>query len=157
LIRFTTPNDTAAIIALAESSGLFNPDGIEQIRERLANHASGNSDDLWFIADDDKPSGVVYCAPEPMTDRTWNVLMLLVSPDRHGQGVGAELMRHVEETLTARGGRLLIVETSSLDGFERARAFYTKCGYNEEARIRDFYTAGDDKVVYSKPLGTRVV
>jgi ribosomal protein S18 acetylase RimI-like enzyme len=54
--------------------------------------------------------------------------------------------------LTARGERLLLVETSGLASFERTRAFYRKCGYNEEARIRDFYKAGDDKIVYRKGL-----
>jgi hypothetical protein len=83
MIRTTTANDTTAKITLAESSGLFNSEEIEQIRERLANYFGGNSDDLWFIADDGEPSGVVYCTPDPMTDRTWNVLMLLVSPDHH--------------------------------------------------------------------------
>ena len=61
-------------------------------------------------------------------------------------------MKHVEERLAKGGERLLIVETSSLDGFERARDFYEKCGYTEEARIRDFYTTGDDKVVFLKQL-----
>jgi len=52
----------------------------------------------------------------------------------------------------ARGGRVLLVETSGLASFERVRAFYRKCGYDEEARIRDFYVAGDDKLVYRKVL-----
>lgn len=59
-------------------------------------------------------------------------------------------MRHVEETLKARGGRMLLVET--LASFERTRAFYAKCGYEEEARIRDFYTEGADKIVFRKVL-----
>ncbi len=54
--------------------------------------------------------------------------------------------------MTARGGRMLLVETSGLPDFERTRAFYRKCGYEEEARIRDFYAAGDDKVVFRKVL-----
>lgn len=151
VIRNVTSSDTGAVIALVEASGLFNSDGIDQIRERLADYVSGNND-LWFIAGEDKPAGVLYCAPEPMTDGTWNILMLLVSPHVQGQGHGKSLMSHVEEILAARGARLVIVETSSVDGFERARAFYPKCGYTEEARIRNFYTAGDDKVVFSKGL-----
>jgi ribosomal protein S18 acetylase RimI-like enzyme len=151
LIRNITSEDTADVITLAEASGLFDADGIEQIRERLADYLDGG-DALWFAAVDDILVGVVYCVPEPMTDGTWNILMLIVSSGRHGQGHGRALVRHVEQTLAARGARLLIVETSGVDGFERTRAFYLKCGYTEEARIRNFYTAGDDKIVFSKGL-----
>ena len=54
--------------------------------------------------------------------------------------------------MTERGERVLLVETSGLPGFERTRAFYRKLGYDEEARIRDFYQAGEDKVVFRKAL-----
>ena len=52
---------------------------------------------------------------------------------------------------------MLIVETSSLARFETAREFYRRHGYDEEARIRDFYGPGDDKVVFWKSfsLGDR--
>lgn len=151
MIRKTTPNDTAAVIALAETNG-FDPDEIELVRETLANYLDGNGNALWFTATDNDPVGVVYCAPEPMTNGTWKILMILVSPNRHRQGHGKALMNHIEETLAECGGRLIIVETSSTDGFERARAFYPKCGYREEARIRNFYDQGDDKIVYSKAI-----
>lgn len=75
-----------------------------------------------------------------------------MQPDCQGQGRGAALIRYVEQTLTARGARLLLVETSGLPSFELTRAFYCKCGYDEEARIRDFYEAGDDKIVFRKAL-----
>ncbi len=45
---------------------------------------------------------------------------------------------------------MLLVET--LASFDLAQAFYRKYGYEEEARIRDFYAVGDDKVVFRKVL-----
>jgi len=113
---------------------------------------NSNSDRFWLTDDDDGPVGVAYCALEPMTQGTWNLLLIAVRPDCQGQGRGKALMRYVEETLTARGARLLLVETSGLASFDRTREFYRKCGYSEEARIRDFYKAGDDKIVYRKAL-----
>ncbi|MEM9353307.1 MAG: hypothetical protein AAGA92_09865 [Planctomycetota bacterium] len=34
----------------------------------------------------------------------------------------------------------------------RPRGLYRKLGYEEEARLCDFYDAGDDKIVYWKRL-----
>ena len=62
------------------------------------------------------------------------------------------MLRRVEEDLRARGGRLLLVETSSLPQYDRTRAFYVKCGYEEEARVRDYWAVGDDLVVFRKAL-----
>jgi ribosomal protein S18 acetylase RimI-like enzyme len=92
-----------------------------------------------------------------MTDRTWNLQLIAIHPDRQGQGRGAALLHYVEKTLAARKGRMLLVETSGLPDFDRTRAFYVKCGYQEEARIRDFYTTGDDKIVFRKVLNPNFV
>ena len=85
-----------------------------------------------------------------MTDQTWNLQLIAIRPNRQGQGRGAKLLRYVEQTLMAQGGRILLVET--LSSLERTQAFYHKCGYEEEARIRDFYATGYDKVVFRKAL-----
>ena len=103
-------------------------------------------------AADGGPVGVAYYAPERLTEGTWNLYMLAVHPDRQRQGRGAALVRHVERELVARGARLLLIETSGAGTFERTRAFYRALGYDEEARIREFYKAGEDKVVFRKAL-----
>lgn len=78
--------------------------------------------------------------------------MIAVRPDRQGQGRGAALLRHVEDELRASSQRLLLVETSGLPTYERTRAFYGTCGYHQEARVRDYYQAGDDMVLFRKAL-----
>ncbi len=154
MIRPTTPDDTAAILDLAVSSGLFPPGATEEVAGVLAGCLDGTAgpDHHWVTDDDGGPVGVAYYAPERMTDGTWNLYMIAVRPDRQRQGRGAVLVRHVEAALAARGARILLVETSGLASFERTRAFYRNCGYDEEARIRDFYKAGDDKVIFRKAL-----
>ena len=153
MIRPTTPDDTTALIAIADEIG-FQPNELEDLSEMLVDYfgCDSDSDRFWITDDDNGPVGVAYCEPERMTDETWNLQFIAIRPDRQGQGRGATLLRYVEQTLTARGGRMLLVETSGLPGFFRTRAFYASCGYEEEARIRDFYAAGDDKIVFRKML-----
>ena len=78
--------------------------------------------------------------------------MLWTRSDRHGKGHGASLVKQVERELQGRTARLLIVETSGLPEFAPARAFYAKCGFVHEASIKNFFAAGDDKLVFTKPL-----
>lgn len=162
MIRPTQPDDTTALISLAEATGLFEAEQLQELTEMLTTYFSrdrdsnslkdGKAQPFWLTDDDydDGPVGVVYCEPERTTDQTWNLQLIAIRPDRQGQGRGAVLLRHVEQTLTAHGGRLLLVETSS--SLEGTQMFYRKCGYEEEARIRDFYATGYDKVVFRKAL-----
>ena len=153
MIRPSKPDDITGLVAIANAIG-FQPHELEQLSAMLTNSFSANndSDHFWLTDDDNEPVGVAYCEPERMTHQTWNLQLIAIRPDRQGQGRGTTLLRCVEQTLMHRGERMLLVETSGLPGFARTRAFYTKCGYEEEARIRDFYAAGDDKVVFRKVL-----
>ncbi|MEO0536532.1 MAG: GNAT family N-acetyltransferase [Cyanobacteria bacterium P01_A01_bin.123] len=158
MIRPTTPDDTTALIALADATGLFPPSGLDLLRQMLADALDQDSATapFWITDDDNGPVGVAYCEPERMTDQTWNLQLIAIHPDRQGQGRGTKLLSYVEQTLIARGGRLLLVDTSGLPDFERTRMFYAKCGFKEEARIRDFYAAGDDKVAFRKVLKMKI-
>jgi ribosomal protein S18 acetylase RimI-like enzyme len=155
MIRFITPNDTNALLALAKATGLFESDQVEELAQMLNQHFSAETDspDLWFTDADDEPVGVAYVSPERMTEGTWNLYLIAIHPDRQRQGRGAALLSYVEKILTERGERVLLVETSGLEDFEYVRVFYRKSGYDEEARIREFYRAGDDKIIFRKALG----
>ena len=146
------PADRDAILDLIDASGQFDADGLAQVRRALEAHLTGQGNGIWFTADDGEPMGVAYCAPEAVTNGTWNLLMLWTRGDRHGQGHGTALVRQVEEAVRAREARLLIVETSGLPAFAPARSFYAKCGFAHEATIKNFFADGDHKVVFTKSL-----
>ena len=155
-IRPVTPGDVPALKAVIDGTGLF-PSAL--LDDMLAGFLTGEGgDELWLTAvgapDGADPIAVAFAAPERMTSGTWNLYLIAVHPDRQSRGVGAALVRHVEHTLAARGVRVLLVETSGLPGFARTRAFYQREGYAEEARIRAFYAAGEDKITFWKALAT---
>jgi len=154
MIRLTTPDDIAELIALAEATGLFEPDQSEDLAQMMHQSFSGKTEakDLWLTYDNDKPVGVAYVAPERMTEGTWNLYLIAVHPNNQGKGYGKSLLQHVEQMLADRGERILLVETSGTDDFEYVRRFYRKNGYEEEARIREFYSSGIDKIVFRKVL-----
>ncbi|MBD1863055.1 MULTISPECIES: GNAT family N-acetyltransferase [Trichocoleus] len=155
MIQPTTPDDASAIIALAVAAGMFPANETEALGKVLADYFGGNLDKghVW-VSDEEAGElcGAAYYAPDLMADRTWYLYMIAVRPDCQGRGHGTMLMQHVENALRMSGQRLLLVETSGLPNYERTRTFYEKCGYEKEARIRDFYTAGDDKIVFRKVL-----
>jgi len=86
----------------------------------------------------------------PATDRTFDLYWIAVHPDAQRTGAGAALMNEIERQLEARRARLLVIETSSRDDYAPTRRFYNKRGYEEAARLRDFYAPGDDRVVLTK-------
>lgn len=157
MIRLTTPDDTNALLALAEATGLFESNHIEELAQMLNHHFSDESEDVWLTDYDREPVGVAYVAPERMTEGTWNLYLIAIHPNWQRQGRGAFLLGYVEQMLAQNGERVLLVETSGLEEFEYVRAFYRKNGYEEEARIREFYKAGEDKIIFRKVLGSVVV
>lgn len=96
--------------------------------------------------------GAGLCRPERLTDGTWNLLLLAVDPGLQRQGLGRALVAAVIEALGKAGGRLLIVETSGTPEFAGTQKFYKRLGFQREARIRDFYGPGDDKVIFTQAL-----
>ena len=111
-----------------------------------------NSQEYWFVACHDQPVAIAYCVQEKMTEGTWNLLLIAVKPSMQGTGIGTQLIAYVEAFLQKNHERILLVETSALSDYAPARAFYRQRGYTETARIPEYYTKGEDKVVFWKHL-----
>ena len=63
-------------------------------------------------------------------------------------------MKKTEKIASKMGCRRIYIETSARDQYVPTQAFYNRCGYEQEAFLKDYYTPGDGKIIYVKALET---
>ncbi|MEX0283041.1 MAG: GNAT family N-acetyltransferase [Paracoccaceae bacterium] len=149
-IKSTSTDDIAGLRAVLDGTELFPS---EMLPDMLAPSLAGETEAFWLTCHSGGEAvGFCYTVPEDLADGTWNMLALAVRPDLQGKRLGAALVNAVEQHLKDKGQRILIVDTSGTDAFALTRKFYAQNGYEEEARIRDFWAEGDDKVIFRKAL-----
>jgi len=154
MIRPALHSDKQAILHVAVDSGLFPAEHVGELAEMMNDQLEAETSGHHWIVDEYEGQvlAAAYYAPEVMTEGTWNLYFIAVQEGFKGKGLGSTLLHYVEDGLRTSGQRILLIETSGLDGFELTRKFYAKHGYTEEARIREFYGPGDDKVVFWRKL-----
>lgn len=140
--------DAEAIIAVAETSGLFGPDDMAVFAPMIREGAG--SAHWWVLGE--QPQGATMAEPEAFADAVWNLRFIAILPDARRSGLGALLLQGAEQAVQAMGARMLLVDTAGSADFEGVRAFYRAQGYAEEARIRDYYGEGVDKVTFRKAM-----
>ncbi|WP_247738665.1 GNAT family N-acetyltransferase [Shimia sp. R9_2] len=150
IIKATSTDDIASLQAVLNGTELFPS---EMLPDMLAPSLAGETEAFWLTCySDGEAVGLCYTVPEELADGTWNMRALAVRPDLQGKRLGAALVHAAEQHLKDKRQRLLIVDTSGSDDFASTRKFYAQNGYEEEARIRDFWAEGDDKVIFRKAL-----
>jgi ribosomal protein S18 acetylase RimI-like enzyme len=146
----TRADDIPALGQILDQTELFPS---EMLKEMLMPALDGSHPALWLTAHlDGSAIGFSYTEPEMLAEGAWNMLAIAIAPDHQGKGHGADLVRATEAQLRQNAQRLLIVETSGLAAYAATRRFYDTAGYDQEARIRDFWADGDDKVIFRKRL-----
>lgn len=125
---------------------------IELLDAALA-RAEGNTYEALVSADEhDRPIAYASFGRTPMTEATFDLYWLVVAAEARGRGMGRALLSAVENLMRRRGGRLVRIETSSLEGQGGAARFYEQAGYQRVGLIAGFYRPGDDLVTFAKEL-----
>jgi len=100
----------------------------------------------------DQAIGYICYGPTPMAQGTFDLYWIAVDPDFQGQRVGSTLLNFLEEVLEAEGGRLILADTSTIPHYEKTQKFYLKNGFQEVARISDYYHPGNDRITFCRRL-----
>ena len=111
---------------------------------------------LFAVLEDGKKhrgvQGYACYGPVPLTQGAYDLYWIVVDPASQGKGIGRLLLEYVERDVLSRGGRMILIETSSQESYRATLRFYERSGYKLVARIRNFYKIGDDKLVFQKEL-----
>lgn len=98
------------------------------------------------------PIGYICFGRTPMTAHTFDLYWIAVDRAKRGQGVGAKLIKAMDEVLLHNDGHVVRIETSSQDTYKGTVQFYLNAGFVEAGRIPDFYKPKDDLVIFYKSL-----
>ncbi len=155
-IREFKIKDREKIIKILNETNMFTEEeinvAIELIDEFLAKHEESGYEIYSAVDDEDVVVGYICFGKRPLTQGTYDVYWIVVDPSLQGNGIGKRLMKFAEQKIKEKGGNLILVETSSQDKYLKTRLFYKSCGYEETARIKDFYKKGDNLVIFAKHI-----
>ncbi|MEK6677736.1 MAG: GNAT family N-acetyltransferase [Planctomycetota bacterium] len=149
------PSDVDGVRNIVESTKFFSKDEVEVAVELVvARLTHGPSSGYYFLfgESDQEVVGYTCFGPIACTQASFDLYWIAVSERLRGQGVGKELIEQSEQSIKRMVGQRVYIETSSRPLYEPTRAFYLRCGYHEEARLRNFYAPDDDKVIYVRAL-----
>lgn len=157
-IRQLESHDRSRIEEMVASSGKFNDVEIETALE-LVDEALKEGDESGYIIvvieygrEHPKLHGFACYGPTPLTQGVFDLYWIVVDPAAQRKGFGRYLIEYVERDVIKRGGRMLLIETSSQESYSATIRFYERNSYQLVARIKNFYRIGDDKLVFSKEL-----
>jgi len=149
------PDDSAAVRRIVESSGYFHSAEVDVAVELVeARLAQGEHSGYFFIFCESAGQVIGYTCFGPIacTAGSFDLYWIAVDQAHRSQGLGRHLLERTEVGIAALGGRRVYIETSGRAQYVPTRGFYLRCGYHEEAVLKDFYAPGDDKVIYVREL-----
>jgi ribosomal protein S18 acetylase RimI-like enzyme len=156
MITIAIAADGPQIHNINAATTVFNQEEVECVDELWEEYLARGPErsGYYFIVEkeDGRLQGYACYGPRALTDRTYDLYWIAVSPNVQRGGVGRSLLGATEAGVRKLGGRLLIVETSGLSKYKATRDFYLAIGYTREAILKDFYSDGDDLVIFTKRL-----
>jgi ribosomal protein S18 acetylase RimI-like enzyme len=150
-----TVEDIQNIKEIVETTGFFHSYETDVALELAHEYlAKGVKSGYYFLFAEDKGRTAGYCCYGPIacTEGSYDLYWIVVHRDYQGQGVGKALLKEAEQRIAAEGGRGIYVETASRPQYAPTHEFYKKSGYSIEAVLKDFYSPGDDKLVFVKKI-----
>jgi GNAT superfamily N-acetyltransferase len=149
--------DHDAVRSLVAGTGFFRPDeidiAVELVEERLA-RGTVSGYEFIFAECDGKLAGYACYGPIPCTTASFDLYWIAVDPGHQRQGIGRQLVLAVESCVVAHGGERIYIDTSGKTQYAPTRSFYERNGFHCDARLKDFYAPGDDRVIYAKRLAS---
>ncbi|MBL9003837.1 MAG: GNAT family N-acetyltransferase [Myxococcales bacterium] len=157
LIRPAKKADRDALCQLVEAAGVFSAEEIATAQEIIDQALQRPALDNYQIVlaqqvGSDQVAGYACYARTPFTRAASDLYWLATHPQHRRFGIARQLIATMEAALAKEGIEHVRVETSGTGGYSAARSFYDRCGYQNIARIPDFYKPGDDLYTYYKRL-----
>jgi len=148
-------DDVGRVRSLVASTGFFNAAEVDVAADLVTERLSkGIRSGYHFILAERGSGLVAYACYGPIegTQGSFDLFWIAVAPEEQGKGLGPQVFARAETAMRKAGAKRIYVDTSSSDRYAPTRGFYQRMGFEEDARLPDFYAPGDSKVIYVKDV-----
>ena len=156
MISTAAESDKEQITDITARAGVFSQEEIDSVPEMFSEYlthgAEGSGYHFIVYRDGEQVLGFAIYGYRDLTDGVFDLYWIAVDPNVRCKGIGRKLITASEEAVREMGGRMLVAETSGTPLYEFTRKFYFSMGYVCEATIKDFYSIGDDLVIFIKRI-----
>lgn len=149
------PGDIQAVRDIVASTKFFYDHeveiAVELVQERIS---QGEESGYYFVFAEVDGRTVAYSCfgSDVMSKTCFDLYWIVTHNDYRGKGIGKKILAETEKLAAEMGCIILIAETSGLPHYEPTRMFYINTGFILEAKIKDYYTLGDDKLFFTKRI-----
>lgn len=153
MIRKLKQSDDKKLEEMLNTIPNFSKEEVKVAME-LINIATENPEQedyhVFVYEDSGRILGYHCTGKRPLTDGVYDLYWIVADPGAAGKGIGKNLIKHAEDFVKSKNGRWILAETSSRDEYASTQNFYLRNNYSIISEIRDFYSVGDNLLVFGK-------
>ena len=153
MIRKIKQGDSKELEKILKKISNFNQQEVEVAMELVdiaENNPVQEDYNIYVYEKSGRIFGYHCTGKRPLTDAVFDMYWIVADPEATEKGIGKKLLKHAEDFVKQNNGRWLLAETSSKDSYTRTRNFYLRNNYSIVAEINDFYSIGDNLIVFGK-------
>ncbi|BDQ03310.1 MAG: GNAT family N-acetyltransferase [Ignavibacterium sp.] len=153
MIRSIKPSDVEGLEKLLKKIPNFNEAEVKvamELIEITVNNPDQTDYNIFVYEEDGKILGYHCTGKRPLTDAVYDLYWIVADPEHSGKGIGKNLLEHAENFVKERKGRWILAETSSKESYLSTQSFYLRNNYSIISEIKDFYSVGDNLLIFGK-------
>ncbi len=153
MIRSIKPSDVEGLEKLLRKIPNFNEAEVKvamELIEITVNNPAQTDYNIFVYEEDGRILGYHCTGKRPLTDAVYDLYWIVADPEHSGKGIGKNLLEHAENFVKERKGRWLLAETSSKESYLSTQSFYLRNNYSIISEIKDFYSVGDNLLIFGK-------
>ncbi len=153
MIRSIKPSDVEGLEKLLKKIPNFNEAEVKvamELIEITVNNPDQTDYNIFVYEEDGKILGYHCTGKRPLTDAVYDLYWIVADPEHSGKGIGKNLLEHAESFVKERKGRWILAETSSKESYLSTQSFYLRNNYTIISEIKDFYSVGNNLLIFGK-------
>lgn len=157
-VRSILKEDREYLLEIIRNNGIFTDTEITFAIELLDFCLKGHSEFITGVAVNKQNMAVGHICYSKviMSDGLYDLHFLSVDPGEQRKGIGQKLIQWMEANVIEAGGRVININCSSRPVYTPAFSFFKKMGYQKSIEIPDFYSEGENKIIFFKRFNSKV-